>query len=147
MWVRIAVCLTVDADKLECVDTWIKDDTLKIYENINDLCGGLFAIFQKPPLRNSLHSLYGSAKNNIWQDGEQQHLYENSAFISFPTWWTHRTRKIFMAVSSFREGETARTDELAEWVGCSEQQAIESVQSMLEARCVTVIDGAIRKIV
>lgn len=98
-------------------------------------------------MRNSLDGFYGSAENNIWQDGEQQHLYENAVFISFPTWWTHRTRKIFMAVSSFREGENARTDELAEWVGCSEKQAIESVQSMLEARCVTVIDGAIRKIV
>ena len=143
----MAVCSTVDADKPECVDTWIRDDTLTICKNINDLCGGLFTIFQKPSLRNSLDGFYGSVDSNTWQDGKQQHLCDNAVFQNFPTWWTYRTRKIFMAVSSFCEGQTAKTDELAKWVGCSEQQAAESVQSMLEARCVTVVDGAIQKIV
>lgn len=137
----------VDADKPECVDPWIKDDTLKICKNINDLRESLFAIFRKPPLRNSLDGFYGSVESNIWQGDEEQHLYKNAVFQNFPTWWTRCTRRIYMALSSFHEGEPATTDQIAKWVGCSQQQAIESVQSMLEARCVTVVDGAIREIV
>ena len=46
-----------------------------------------------------------------------------------------------------QEGEIARAYESTEWVARSEKQATESVQLMLDARCVTVIGGAIQKII
>lgn len=49
-----------------------------------------------------------------------------------------------MAVSSHKESAT--TEELTQWVGCSGKHAIESLQEMLDAGCIAVTDGRIRKI-
>lgn len=98
---------------------------------------------KKPPSRNSPDGFHDSADGNM-QNSTLQHMYRNGVFQSFLLWWKPCTQVLYMAILSHRESAT--TDELTQWVGCCEEQTIESLQEMLDAGCIAVTDGCIWKI-
>ena len=98
---------------------------------------------KEPSPRNSPDGFHSSADDSI-QNSTLLHVYRNGVFQSFLLWWKPCTQVLYMAILSHRESAT--TDELTQWVGCCEEQTIESLQEMLDAGCIAVTDGRIWKI-